>query len=381
MNKAPIKKRLNPSIMPASSSLHLLTEERTARGFVDIPTSEVTNLALTVFAAGKEQLGELPERRKSTSHNSGEISIDRRGHSRVITLEHAESGDKATISIKDIDTLAGSNKAAKKLFVYILAKLNEQALSNGKQISNTISFPLEELVELGLYSSVRSARQGVTTAADTLTSLKIAATVSKGKKNKLEQAELAVIFPYCRIKKNVVTVDLNPRINWETIATFFTMLPIYSFKLGTKAFDLIFYIFYLARQNVQKIRETGHFNVSMRAIHSRLMLPSEVENHDPTRTIREPIEKAIEDIENAANTSDFTITPHFNEGGSVKEYLDNGYIEIGLKGEYAQTFIDLATRRSQQIEKAAKRKAAIEDKARAGALQKKIEAEELKPAQ
>lgn len=381
MNKAPIKKRLNPSIMPASSSLHLLTEERTARGFVDIPTSEVTNLALTVFAAGKEQLGELPERRKSTSHNSGEISIDRRGSSRVITLEHAESGDKATISIKDIDTLAGSNKTAKKLFVFILAKLNEQALHNGKQTRTTINFPLEELVGLGLYSSIRAARRGVNSGLETLTNLKIAATVSRGKKNKIEQAELAVIFPYYRTEKNLVTVELNSHINWETLATFFTMLPIYSFKLKTKAFDLIYYIFYLARQNVQKIKETGHFNVSMRAIHSRLMLPSEIDNHDPARTIREPIEQAIEDIEDAAGTTDFTITPHFNEGSSIKEYLDNGYIEIGLKGEYAQTFIDLADHRSQQIEKAAKRKAAIEDKARAGALQKKIETEELKPAQ
>ena len=354
---------------------NLLTLEKVTRRFMNMPSSEVTNLALNVMTAGKEQLGELPERKAATTHNGSELTIDRQGSARTITLSHQDE-HFVSIQIDEVEKLIGNNKGARKMLVFILCKLNEQALNNKRELTNpSITFPLKELVELGAYKSEYSARKGVKAAMQVITSLKISASLKKGRKDTLKQDEFCTPFPYSKITNSTVIVDLNPRINWGTVATYQTTIPTYAFKLFGKSFDLIVYIFYIARQRTAQIEKQGSFNISMRAIHSRLMLPSEINNHDPARTIREPIERAIEQIEDAAASTEFTITPHFNEKGSIKDYLDNGYISVGLKGEHARKFIVLSKTTTKRIETAAKKSEAIRDKARAAALQKVIEAE------
>ena len=39
----------------------------------------------------------------------------------------------------------------------------------------------------------------------------------------------------------------------------------------------------------------------------------------------------------------FTITPYTGDTGNIKKWLE-GYLEIGLKGDFAETFIRLATK-------------------------------------
>lgn len=354
---------------------NLLTLEKVTRCFMNMPSSEVTNLALNVMTAGKEQLGELPERKAATTHNGSELTIDRQGGARTITLSHQDE-HFVSIRIDEVEKLIGNNKGTKKLFAFILYKLGEQALNGNKEITRTnITFPLKELSAFGLYKNTKTARVGAIDALEIITKLRVSARLYVNKKKKIEQASAISPFYGYNISSGQVSVYLAPEFNWEAIATYYTILPSYAFRLKIKAFDLIYYIFYLARQNIRKIEKDGYFNISMRAIHSRLMLPNIEGNKDPGRTIREPIEKAVEEIEEAAQNSDFTITPHYNEGEGIKSYLDNGYIRIGLKGEYAKDFITLSKKKAKEIETKKKKNEAIRDKARAAALQKVIEAE------
>ena len=111
-----------------------------------------------------------------------------------------------TIELTDIDKITGSNKAAKKLFVFSLIKANEQAIHNGQLTKEYISFPLQELVDIGFYKSLRSAKTGFFSAMDILTSLKINRTV---------------LFTGARRVNGQCFIRLNYAIDWSFLIQYY----------------------------------------------------------------------------------------------------------------------------------------------------------------
>ncbi|MCR4890517.1 MAG: hypothetical protein K5979_15285 [Ruminococcus sp.] len=354
----------------------LLTEHKEEQAFYSMPTSPASNLAMVVFTHGKEQLGELPERME-LARNKNTYTLTASDTARQITQQQS-NGDLITLELSDIDKLKGTNKTISKLFAFSLVKLNEQAEQGGQLTRNTIEFSLQELVDRGFYSNTVNARAGVKKAFEVLTNMKVSGTIAKGKKKNIEQAELAVLFTYCRIKKNVVTVDLNSRINWEMLTQFYTILPKWAFSLPVKPWDLLYYVFYLARQNLDKISKQGYFTISFQAIHSRLVLPEAEYTKNPQRDIKDVIEKAITEIEERAHTPELQFIPRYNEKDNIKEYLSNGYLEVHFSGAYAAAFLDLYKRNTKRLEQAEKKREQIIEKAKVKNLAKQMEAEAAK---
>ena len=120
-----------------------------------------------------------------------------------------------TIELADIDKLTGSNKPAKKLFVLALIKANEQAIYDGVLTKDYVSFPLPELVEIGFYKSLRSARTGFNAGADTLTSFKIKGHIQRTKKRGSTIDALEVLFTGAKIERGQCTIFFNERIDWS----------------------------------------------------------------------------------------------------------------------------------------------------------------------
>lgn len=354
----------------------LLTEHKEEQAFYSMPTSPASNLAMVVFTHGKEQLGELPERME-LARNKNTYTLTASDTARQITQQQS-NGDLITLELSDIDKLKGTNKTISKLFAFSLVKLNEQAEQGGQLTRNTIEFSLQELVDRGFYSNTVNARAGVKKVFEVLTNMKVSGTIAKGKKKNIEQAELAVLFTYCRIKKNVVTVDLNSRINWEMLTQFYTILPKWAFSLPVKPWDLLYYVFYLARQNLDKISKQGYFTISFQAIHSRLVLPEAEYTKNPQRDIKDVIERAITEIEERAHTPELQFIPRYNEKDNIKEYLSNGYLEVHFSGAYAAAFLDLYKRNAKRLEQAEKKKEQRKEKAIAINLAKRMEAEAAK---
>ena len=339
--------------------------------FYNMPTSPITDIILRAMNTNGN-LSALTSKRKAINH-SQKISILENNKKRRIKVDSKKY--TVTLELSDIEKLIGSNKSAKKMFVFILIKINEQAYSDGQLKRNYIEFPLQELTDIGFYSRQQSARTGFKSSMDTLTSLKISGTLQQRGKKVIEQSSIEVIFTGGNIKNGVCTVYLNERISWGFIAIFYTILPRYCFRLSNRAFDLLCYIFYLARQNTKDIEEKGYFNIGLRAIQERLNLPSEKDAqnpgrniNNPERDIRQPIEKAIEEIEELNNNRDFTITPMYDLKASISHYLDDGYLKIELRGKYAENFVRLSINSTQKIQKAKKRKEAIIEKARIAKL-------------
>lgn len=346
------------------------------RDFYNVPDSTASNLILETLGAGAA-IADLPARKRQVNHSTT-LEVLERGKRRQVSLKTQKAS--VTIELADIDKLTGSNKPAKKLFVLALIKANEQAIHDGQLTKNYISFPLQELIDTGFYSTPQSARKGFNAGMDTLTSLKIKGHIQQTKKKGSSIDALEVLFTGARIERGQCTIFFNERISWSFIAQYFTILPRYYFRLPNRASDLLYYIFYLARQHTKDIEERGYFTISFRAIQHRLQLPSEVGNNNPDRTIKQPIEEAIEQIEDGHSglygNEDFSLLPVYDEYAPIANFLDNGYLRVELKGSFAETFIAISKDTAKQIEAAQKRQARITEKAIAINTAKKLEAEE-----
>lgn len=348
------------------------------RDFYNVPDSTASNLILETLGAGAA-LADLPTRKRQVNHNTT-LEVLESGKKRQVALKSQKA--QITIELSDIDKLTGSNKPAKKLFVLALIKANEQAIFDGQLTKDYVSFPLQELIDTGFYSTPQSARKGFNAGMDTLTSLKIKGHIQQTKKRGSTIDAMEVLFTGARIERGQCTIFFNPRISWSFIAQYFTILPRYYFKLPNRASDLLYYIFYLARQHTRDIEEKGYFTIGFRAIQHRLQLPSEIGSPNPQRDIRDAIEDAIEQIEEGHrklyNNEEFSLLPVYDEAASITEYLDNGYLKVGLAGAFAETFIAISKETAKQIETARKRQERITTQAIAINTAKKMEAGENK---
>lgn len=348
--------------------------------FYNVPDSTASNLVLDVLGAGAD-IADLPDRKRQVNHNT-EYEVLEDGNKRLISLKNGTGTAEVTIELADIEKVTGSNKPAKKLFVLSLIKANEQAIHDGQLTKDYISFPLQELVDIGFYKSSNSARAGFSKGADILTSLKIKGKVKKSKKKGAEIEALEVLFTGARITKGQCYIFFNPRISWGFLTQYFTILPRYYFRLPNRASDLLYYIFFLARQHTKDIEERGYFTISFRAIQHKLQLPNEKGLNNPQRDIKDAIEDAIEQLETEHSKTygnmEFSLLPVYDEEAPIAEYLDNGYLKVELKGAFASTFIAISKDTEKQIAEYQKRQARIQEKAIAQATAKKLESEKKK---
>jgi hypothetical protein len=348
--------------------------------FYNVPDSTASNLVLDVLGAGAD-IADLPDRKRQVNHNT-EYEVLEDGNKRLISLKNGTGTAEVTIELSDIEKVTGSNKPAKKLFVLSLIKANEQAIHNGQLTKDYISFPLQELVEIGFYKSLNSARAGFTKGADILTSLKIKGKVQKSKKKGAKIDALEVLFTGARIERGQCYIFFNPRISWGFLTQYFTILPRYYFRLPNRASDLLYYIFFLARQHTKDIEERGYFTISFRAIQHKLQLPNEKGINNPQRDIKDAIEDAIEQLEiehsKTYGNMEFSLLPVYDEEAPIGEYLDNGYLKVELKGTFASNFIAISKYTEMQIADYQKRQARIQEKAIAQATAKKLESEKKK---
>ena len=345
--------------------------------FFRTPTSSATNVIMEILGAGAN-IADYPARKKKIDHGVDCKVVDQGNTTHIIVTSPKA---KLTIELPNIDSL-GSNTPTKNIFNLVLGKVNERAVFDGRLVRDELSFPLQELIDVGLYKTPQSARKGFNAAMDVLTSLKLKGTIQETKKKTRSLDGLEVIFTGGHVYRGQCIVHLSKYIDWGFLIRYFTIIPKYFYSLTNRPNDLVYYIFYLARQNTKEIAKRGYFTISFRAIHSRLNLPSEKTTKNPKRDIQDVIENAIVEIEtahfNQYKNMDLQLLPCYDEDASIKEYLDNGYLKVTLAGEFADYFIHLNENAVKRIEQAKKRQAKIAEKAMATNMAKALEAGENK---
>lgn len=338
--------------------------EQAKRPFFDMPNSPASHLLFSILSAG-ENIAEIPVRKKHVSHGT-KYEVKASGDKRQVSMENCQGTTKVTVELADINKL---NKAGKKLLILSMIKANEQSLHRGELTKDYISFPLKELVDYGLYSSLNGARKGFEVGTDALTSIKIKGTVRKTIKSSATIHALEVPFTGAKIINNQCFIYLNNRIDWKFLAQYFTKLPKYYFKLSNRASDLLYYIFYLARQHTAEIAERGYFTIGFQAMHSLLRLPDPKITRNPQRDIKEVIENAITEMETEHSTmysnTELSFELVYDEKSSISEYIDNGYLKVSLNGTFAEFFVNQNNKKSAMIDREEQKKNRIEEKAKA----------------
>ena len=274
-----------------------------------------------------------------------------KGDSRRFIRTNKKTGSTVVVEIAQADKyLSKTNKTFIKTLLFTLQKMNAQ------NFPLEVGFSLQELVDLGMYSTTSNAGRAVKEFFAQQKQTMLSGTVKNGRKTIKEEG--GVLFYHYRLENGYVKLSVNENFNMEFIANYFTVFPRFAYALSTNAFRLIHYIFFLARQNTKQIKAKGTFTIKLEAVRENLGLPApdEVKNRKYKQYITEPIETAIEEIEEAAKNAPeakeygFTITPVGTDTSNIYKWLE-GYLEIGLKGDFAETFIKIATKAEQDREK------------------------------
>lgn len=374
------KKPHSPKKKPAPEELEtysaeLLTEKELEKVFTPIPTSPATETILKLLSTGKD-VAALKKKYPRISHTQ-EIEVLTNGNARQVRILSGVSS--VTLELENVDLLLHSKKA-KKWFIFLMGEIIKQAVTPDGQLKKAfVFFTPNDLVNLGLYSSTRAAIKAFDDISSLLTSLKAKGELRKGKKP-IEQKDIIVLFTRAQfIKREGFYISINHEINWALICAYYTVVHKAYFKLSSRASDLLLYVFIRARQNTNALKDRGYFTISMRAVQDRLNLPNEKTTGHPERDIRQPIEEAITAIEDELKDSDFKITPIYDVGAPIADYLDKGYLKVELKGKYVETFNKLEETKRKQIAAANNRKEKIKDAAIARNLAEKMKADGEEP--
>lgn len=338
--------------------------------FLNIPFTPGTR-SINTLLGNANDLEAYEKRHKLINHNT-EIEVRADKNARAIITKNDNT--ELIIELNDLEKAIGYNKGVKKVFVYILYKLSKQQITSNLFEDLSLEFNLRELVEIGLYKNMDTARVGFNNATETLTSLKVRG-LFKDKKDQKQITignNIEVLFTGATVVNGNCVIYLNQRINWPVFALlYFAPIPKTYFSLGTKPSDLQFYIFTLARIKKNELRNKGFFTIKLRTIQQELGLISEEKTKSPTDKIKNPILKAIEDVNKAENNPDFHITVDYDKNGTIKDFLDNGFITVYMKGDYSKRIIQIAENQEAKIKALADRKDKITAQAQALALAKK----------
>lgn len=243
----------------------------------------------------------------------------------VIQQTDSQTGNLLTFEIKNNFQMKG--KGVKKCVTFLFTK----SLTGN---SRSFSFDLQDLVDNGMYGSIPAARAGIKNALDTMQGIQIGGTVRKGKR--IISQEAGILWYHYSIKNNYVTVSVNDNINVEFFATYFALIPQYAYTLTSNSFDLCTYIFMLARQNADSIKEKGYFNISMKKIceYLRLPTPEPEKKFKAKQYVIEPIQKAIAEIIEKSKErgyNDISII-NYSEPYTTYEKWLAGYLQISFTG-------------------------------------------------
>ena len=283
---------------------------------------------------------------------------------------------KASLTIKNIKKNYNKrNTNLVRLFVYLFQKLA------GTSGAYSVYVTYEELVQLGIYDTVDGARRGVNNFYDYfhgkdsedpdeyIPRVAIIGKIQTKNRKIINQPEYDLITGR-EVFEGAQRIDFNDKINMRLFTEYISFLPLWTYRLkNIDAFLLARYIFYTARmngasfKNAEKEDQIPHhhyktFELSFESIRDELGLPApaEVTGRKYKEKIRQPIEKAIEDIEEAIsklNDPDqsiiVTLTPQAtDQAHNIEEFL-MCKLEIGIIDTFADSFIKASRQHEKKL--------------------------------
>lgn len=360
--------------------------------FLKYPNNPATNLAQQALGISTEGV-EGFIRRKELINKNAKLSVSSENGSLHISSRTEKNSIELTVP-----DLSHQNVATQNLFPYFLMETCKRCISNGELYSETFIFKTSDLVNIGMYSTIQSAKKALITARQALKTISIGQTETKGKTT--QGFTETTLFPTIALsKKGECYVRVNPDVVWNMITEYWTIMPSYFFHLSRRGKDLISLIFTIARQNIRKENinknENGElfysFFIKYRTIQTALHLPSENKRDKNGKIslikkayeyIKQPIEQAAAEIEeahrNTYKNTDFQLLMCVDENLRINKWLDTGFLQITLQGDFLNPFLDILSNRVKKIEEYTKKKEKREEEAKIRCLAESIKNEPSK---
>lgn len=354
----------------------MANDKESKKEYLRYPNGPASNQMMNVVSHS-DQLEEFQKRLGATSHSSTiEIYVPKDGSESNRQVIYKTDNTETTIQLANIDLFSKSKKPLKKILTYTLVKLSQINIVEGQSNDITISFPLQDFVDLGSYKNLITARQAFNQAMNPLTSIKLSGLVKDRKEqHKITDSEIEVLFTGAKIKKGIIEIYLNKRINWKLFALqYFSILPKTYFSLSDNAADSLLNISILARKRISEIKKNGFFTLSFRSLQQILSLPSEEKTKNPGRDIKDAILNALSEV-NENNQDEMNIESVYNPNGNIIQFLNEGYAKITLKNEFGNYFVTLAEKKTEKIESSIKKHDEIVTRAKIKAMAGKMENE------
>lgn len=330
----------------------LSAEELTHSEDVDIiPMGDFSTLIYQGLNAGPS-LASLPE--KMSSGTEHQLSVVEREKSMVLSSETRYgkmniSFDNFAVSFKK------RNSATKKIFIRAMKKLGEKRYSNDLFNDISVEITTDELVALGMYSTLDSARVALKTATN-LNDIKISGTIDyieEGKrksgniiKDKLDLTGIQIFKTGIVRGSGTLVIQFERNINYEYLLPNISILPNYYYSLTEGGADLLMYLYGLAVNKVEEIASTGCFYVSLKDIHSYLNLPDYTKANNPKRDIKEKIENLIiGNIHEKDGGKNIHLSiVDVNEKDAIAHWILNGRLKVEMLGESLKHFQKMNTK-------------------------------------
>lgn len=345
------------------------------------PTSKASlALETTIQAAKEKQLQDISSFLYA-SDKENEVSYEIDPNTPDTCLIHIKGIGKhpedATISIQ------GYNKAKlpaemRKLWVFLFNKIYEQAYSatDKKLYKDEVTFTLSEIIQQGIYTSDMRARTAVKEAYTFMKQISIKGTYRCLVNGKWQDQEIDgnIVYNYSR-KNGIIKIALNQKLNWLPLLEYYSSLPLLFWHLNKHAAALFELIFDTARinatsSNLSIISETAggkhrdgiEIVIGLQRIYEKLMLPDTAEtkkNRTATAQIKNPIYKAIEEIEEYAEQdtsgSIYFDMSDFKENLPIEEWLAQSKLRVKIYDDYAEPILNIVNNSKRKIKEEQKK--------------------------
>jgi len=307
-----------------------------------LPNNKIVSILIKILS----NLYALPIliERENASHRDGtRWELESVGNHTLLRISKPDLSDiRINISLLWNATSSQSVlNSAKKMLLFLLVKMNQQCQHKGTRLRDDISFHLQELVDCGLYASIKSARKGFLATKEVLSAIQVMGydkvDGEDGKKT------VGISSPQCpftdfSVSRNLCSVTVNPAMGIAFFCQSYAIVPKEIFGLSNRGFTLLWYLCFLARQNIKKLVADGCFTLNIRTIQALLPLPEEG-NKDVKRTIKQPVEDAVQEIMEATNeTMEIELV---KQETAIKEYLKQGYLKIKPSNSFIEYYQQL----------------------------------------
>lgn len=292
-----------------------------------IPSNQILNAFAECLSVSYD-LDKYSVRKKTVSHGTKVIVSENEYKTVVYKVED---------SLIEICLPYGTDtpdKAEKVLaFLLFLANAGDCFGKNTRLI-----FRVRDIVDIGIYSTVKGAKYGIDSCLKYLTECRIRYKLCDGEKKSAAPKRIPIVSNV-EYHRGMYTVDFLPGISLSNLSSYL-ILPNEYFSLSHRSSVLLMYICYLARQNIRKIEKDGAFCISNKAVSMRLNLPESDQNRNANKTVKGEIEKSADSI-NISCGRYFNVTVVSGPLNTVRDFVDHGYLRIEVKGEYREKLLKI----------------------------------------